>query len=103
MRPRPAEVVSSIVESVAADEKDGTRVLAVLCDNEAGVLSRVAGGRHKIIAPLGFTPTCCFVCVSPGYRRCLCRAVARARFFMHRDRDCPPQAPCPPVASTSSR
>lgn len=42
-RPRPAEVVESIVESVSADVKDTTRVLAVLCDNEAGVLSRVAG------------------------------------------------------------
>jgi hypothetical protein len=50
VRPRPADVVSSIVESVAADEKDGTRVLAVLCDNEAGVLSRVAGAAGVAIA-----------------------------------------------------
>lgn len=42
-RPKPAEVVTNIVESVAEDVKDTTRVLAVLCDNESGVLSRVAG------------------------------------------------------------
>ena len=44
-RPRPSEMVSSIVASVAAsaDEKDSTRTIAVLCDNESGVLSRVAG------------------------------------------------------------
>ena len=42
-RPRPVDVVSNIVEAVQADTPDAGRVLAVLCDNEAGVLSRVVG------------------------------------------------------------
>ena len=48
------------MESVAADEKDATRVLAVLCDNEAGVLSRVAGtlsSRGFNIESLTVSPT----------------------------------------------
>ena len=49
-RPRPADVVTNIVESVAEDVKDTTRVLAVLCDNESGVLSRVTGA-FQIDAP----------------------------------------------------
>ena len=53
VRPRPAEVVSSIVEGIAADTQDGTRVLAVLCDNEAGVLSRVAGVNASPDSPSG--------------------------------------------------
>jgi acetolactate synthase-1/3 small subunit len=41
--PPVRDVVSHIVDGVAADAPDRTRTIAVLCDNESGVLSRVAG------------------------------------------------------------
>lgn len=42
-RPAPREVVSNIVEALSQDSRDDTHILAVLCDDESGVLSRVVG------------------------------------------------------------